>query len=37
LKKKHNWKTIPLIFVKGKFIGGYDDMMEKIKKKEIDI
>lgn len=33
LKKKYNWKTIPMIFVKGDFIGGYDDMMQKINNK----
>ena len=23
LQKKHNWKTIPMIFVEGEFVGGY--------------
>jgi len=37
LKKKLKWKTIPLIFVKGDFVGGYSDFIEKVNKKEIDI
>lgn len=37
MKKKHNWKTIPLIFVKGQFVGGFSDLMEKIGKGEINI
>jgi glutaredoxin-related protein len=33
LKQKYKWKTIPLIFVKGNFVGGYSDFLEKVTKK----
>lgn len=35
LGKQYNWQTIPMIFVDGKFVGGFDDFSEKVKKKEI--
>lgn len=32
---KHNWQTIPMIFVDDKFVGGYDDMCKKLKNGEL--
>lgn len=26
LKEKYNWHTVPMIFIGGEFIGGFDDM-----------
>lgn len=34
---KNNWKTIPMIFVDDKFIGGYNDMCEKLKSGELKL
>lgn len=30
LSEEHNWKTIPMIFVDGKFVGGLSDVEELI-------
>ena len=35
LQRKHNWKTIPMIFVNGEFVGGYQEMMKGIKSNKI--
>ena len=35
LHKQYNWKTIPMIFVEDKFIGGYTEMMKEIKNRNI--
>lgn len=35
LKKIHNYSTIPMIFVDGRFIGGFSDLVKKINDKEI--
>lgn len=35
LKNKTGWKTVPQIFFKGKFIGGYSDMVELDNKGEL--
>jgi len=26
LMSKHNWRTVPMIFINDKFVGGYDDL-----------
>lgn len=28
LTRKHNWRTVPMIFIGDEFIGGYDDANE---------
>lgn len=28
LAEKHNWRTVPMIFIRDQFIGGYDDLSE---------
>lgn len=33
LQQTHNYKTIPMIFVNGRFIGGFSDLVEKINSK----
>ena len=35
LKAKYGWPTIPMIFVNDTFIGGYSDMMKKLKSGEL--
>ena len=37
LKKEYNWPTIPMIFIEGKFIGGYSDFLHKVEEGEINI
>jgi len=32
LMKTHNWDTVPMIFIDGKMIGGFSDLMELEKK-----
>jgi len=32
LMKKHDWDTVPMIFVNEKFIGGFSDLVELDKK-----
>ena len=31
LLKAHNWKSIPMIFIDGKFEGGFSDVSEKFR------
>lgn len=37
LSKKHNWKTIPMVFVDGQFIGGCDDFFAALKQGKINL
>ncbi|KAL4501557.1 hypothetical protein ABPG72_018608 [Tetrahymena utriculariae] len=37
LSKQYNWDTIPMIFVDGKFYGGYTDTKQKILSGELKI
>ncbi len=34
LQNTHNYFTIPMIFIDGRFIGGFSDLVEKINSKE---
>ena len=34
--EKYNWKTIPLVFIQGKFIGGCDDFFKALRDKQIN-
>lgn len=35
LSAKHNWKTIPMVFVNDEFVGGCDDFFNKLGKKQL--
>lgn len=37
LSKQYNFKTIPMVFVDGEFIGGCDDFFSAINRKKIQI
>lgn len=28
LSEEHNWRTVPMIFIRDRFIGGFDDFQE---------
>ncbi len=36
LQEKTGWMTVPMIFIGGKFIGGFDDLSKLEAKKELD-
>lgn len=36
LKDKYNWRTVPMILINGKMIGGYTDLKEMNEKGELD-
>ena len=35
LQKEHNYRTIPMIFVDGAFIGGYQELIGQVKSKKL--
>lgn len=37
LSAKHNWKTIPMVFVNGNFVGGCDDFFKALTNKKISL
>lgn len=36
LAERHGWKTVPLIFVNGRFVGGYDELADLDSSGELD-
>lgn len=36
LSAKHNWRSVPMIFIGDDFIGGYSDLMDLEKKWELN-
>ena len=34
---KHQWKTIPMVFVQGQFVGGCDDFFKALNSKKITL
>lgn len=34
--KKYNWRTVPIIFINDKFIGGFDELAGLERSKELD-
>ena len=36
LSKEHNWRTIPMIFIDDRFIGGYTEMLQSYDKGDLD-
>jgi len=37
LSKKHNWNTIPMVFVNDEFVGGCNDFFAKLQKGSIKL
>jgi len=36
VKKEFNWRTVPIVVLNGKFIGGFDDTQALIKEGKLD-
>lgn len=36
-QREHNYRTIPMIFIDQRFIGGYRELYQMVEKKEIDL
>ena len=36
LSEKHNWRTVPMIFIGGEFVGGFSDLVELSSKGLLD-
>ena len=36
-QQEYNYRTIPMVFIDGKFIGGYRELYQMVEKKEIDL
>lgn len=37
LSAQYNWKTVPMVFVQGKFIGGCDDFFKALSNKTVNL
>ena len=37
LQNKYNWRTIPMIFIEGRFVGGYTELMNEVKNNTINL
>lgn len=37
LSAKHNWKTIPMVFVNDEFVGGCDDFFKAVNMKKVKL
>lgn len=36
-QRKHNYRTIPMIFIDEKFVGGYRELYHMVQEKQIDL
>lgn len=37
LQREHSYRTIPMIFIDGKFIGGYRELYQLVEQRKIDL